>query len=75
MFEAALFFYDISRSLIFFHHTVQRNCGRLSDGMLFCFCDFLEQTVIPGGKVSSERIRNKSLDIPNMFILGFMISF
>lgn len=26
-----LFFHDISRSLIRFHHSVQRNCGRLSD--------------------------------------------
>lgn len=40
MFEAALFFYDISRSLIPFHQSAERNCGGLSDGMLFCLVGF-----------------------------------
>lgn len=75
MFEAALFFYDISRSLISFHQTVQRNCGRLSDGDVVLFGGFLKQIFTPGGKVLSKHIRNKCLDFSHMFIRGLMISF
>lgn len=76
MFEAALVFYDISRPLIAFHHSVRRNCGRLSDGMdCVLFCEFLEQIFTPGGKVLSEHIRKKCLDFSHTFIHRLMISF
>lgn len=50
-----LFFHDISRSLIRFHHSVQRNCGRLSDAATAGFVlPVSEQVFTPRRKAAEE---------------------
>lgn len=63
-----LFFHDISRSLIRFHHSVQRNCGRLSDAATVGFVlPVSEQVFTPRRKAVEEEGGG------NVFLIHFCI--